>query len=109
MASTQISSGFCYPKELSTRLKIVLVFLLVVASTSVSAVQEVNLTLTDGVAAEAGQDPAIITITRSDDGNLATGISVHIAVTGKERKVFLALIWLTFQLHTQPKASGNMG
>ncbi|MFC1797268.1 hypothetical protein ACFL1V_09260, partial [Pseudomonadota bacterium] len=63
-------------------MKASLLLLLMAVSGSASAIQEVNLRLDDGDAAEAGQDPASFTVTRTDDGNLAQGITAHVAVEG---------------------------
>ena len=63
-------------------MKAALLLLLMAVSGSASAIQEVNLRLDDGDAAEAGQDPASFTVTRTTNGNLSQGITVHVAVDG---------------------------
>ena len=42
----------------------------------------VTLTLDDGDAAELGQDPGIITVTRSDNGDTSQGLHVYMQQSG---------------------------
>ncbi len=51
-------------------------------STQAFAISEVNLTLDDGSAAEALQNPGSFTVTRTNDGNIAQAITVWVAVSG---------------------------
>jgi len=60
----------------------VLLQLLLLAIPAIALAQDppVNLTSIDEDAAEAGQDPARFTVTRSDNGNIAGPINVYVAV-----------------------------
>jgi hypothetical protein len=63
----------------------VLLQLLLLAIPAIALAQDppVNLTSIDEDAAEAGQDPARFTVTRSNNGNIAGSINVYVAVEGE--------------------------
>jgi hypothetical protein len=46
------------------------------------AISTVTLTLNDGEATEFGQDTGSFTLTRTDDGNIAATLRVHVMITG---------------------------
>jgi len=46
------------------------------------AISTVTLTLNDGEATEFGQDTESFTLTRTDDGNIAATLRVHVMITG---------------------------
>jgi hypothetical protein len=55
---------------------------LVMISATAYATSTVNLTLTEGDASEAGQVPGSFKVSRTDDGNIASGLNVRVEVRG---------------------------
>ena len=51
-----------------------------------ATIPTVTLTLDDGNASEATQDPGSFTITRTDDGSLAEALIVRVAISGNTQR-----------------------
>ena len=73
-----------WPKQKPWKAAVIMMILVLLIGVSFSAlaVSTVDLTLKEGNAAELNQLPGSITLTRSDDGNLATPIEVWVIITG---------------------------
>jgi hypothetical protein len=78
---THNSSRFLH-KSLKVALVVMLQVLLISAPSLALALSTVNLTLDEGDAAEFGQNPGSFTVSRTDDGNVATSIRVRVTITG---------------------------
>ena len=68
--------------NLKTTLIAILQSLLLGISSQAFALSTVELTLDDGSAAEFQQVPGTFTVTRTDDGNIATGLDVWMTIGG---------------------------